>query len=97
PHRRFVFSFWKVEGHKNRFRSISVSVFRLTMLVAFESGEREMNRARIFLADDHTLLVDAVRRLLEPEFEIVGTAYNGRELLAAVPKLLPDIVIVDLG
>ena len=67
------------------------------MLVALESGEWEMNRARIFLADDHTLLVDAVRRLLEPEFEIVGTASNGRELLAAVPKLLPDIVIVDLG
>lgn len=56
-----------------------------------------MNRIRIFLADDHTLLVDAFRRLLEPEFETVGTASNGRELLAAAPRLLPDVVIVDLG
>ena len=56
-----------------------------------------MNRIRIFLADDHTLLVDAFRRLLEPEFETVGTASNGRELLAAAPKLLPDVVIIDLG
>lgn len=56
-----------------------------------------MNRIRIFLADDHTLLVDAFRRMLEPEFETVGTASNGRELLAAAPRLLPDLVIVDLG
>jgi DNA-binding NarL/FixJ family response regulator len=56
-----------------------------------------MMRPRIFLADDHTLLVDAFRRLLEPEFEIVGTASNGRDLLATAPKLRPDLVIVDLG
>lgn len=56
-----------------------------------------MTRPSIFLADDHTLLVDAFRRMLEPDFETVGTASNGRELLAAAPKLLPDVVIVDLG
>jgi DNA-binding NarL/FixJ family response regulator len=56
-----------------------------------------MIRPRIFLADDHTLLVDAFRRLLEPEFEIVGTASNGRDLLATAPKLQPDLVILDLG
>jgi DNA-binding NarL/FixJ family response regulator len=56
-----------------------------------------MTSPRIFLADDHTLLVDAFRKLLEPEFEIVGTASNGRELLATAPKLKPDLVIIDLG
>lgn len=56
-----------------------------------------MVRPRIFLADDHTLLVDAFRLLLEPEFEVVGAASNGRELLAIAPKLRPDLVIVDLG
>jgi DNA-binding NarL/FixJ family response regulator len=56
-----------------------------------------MNRPRIFLADDHTLLVDAFRKLLEPEFEIVGAASNGRDLLAIAPDLRPDLVIVDLG
>jgi DNA-binding NarL/FixJ family response regulator len=56
-----------------------------------------MTRPRIFLADDHTLLVDAFRKLLEPEFEIVGAASNGRDLLANAPDSKPDLVIVDLG
>jgi len=56
-----------------------------------------MVRPRIFLADDHTLLVDAFRRLLEPEFEVVGTASDGRALLSAAPKLQPDVAIIDLG
>ena len=56
-----------------------------------------MTRPRIFLADDHTLLVDAFRKLLEPEFEIVGAASNGRDLLANAPHSKPDLVIVDLG
>jgi DNA-binding NarL/FixJ family response regulator len=56
-----------------------------------------MTRPRIVLADDHTLLVDAFYKLLEPEFEIVGAASNGRNLLAIAPRLRPDLVIVDLG
>jgi len=56
-----------------------------------------MTRPRIFLADDHTLLVDAFRKLLEPEFDIVGAASNGRDLLANAPDSKPDLVIVDLG
>ena len=56
-----------------------------------------MVRPRVFLADDHTLLVDAFRKLLEPEFEIVGTAFNGRDLLMYAPQVHPHLVIVDLG
>jgi DNA-binding NarL/FixJ family response regulator len=56
-----------------------------------------MVKPRIFLADDHTMLVDAFRRLLEPEFEIVGTASNGLELLESAQRLRPDLAIVDLG
>jgi len=56
-----------------------------------------MIRPRIFLADDHTLLVDAFRRLLESEFEIVGTASDGLELISAAPRLQPDVAIIDLG
>jgi DNA-binding NarL/FixJ family response regulator len=41
--------------------------------------------------------VDAFRKLLEPEFEIVGAASNGRDLLANAPDSKPDLVIVDLG
>lgn len=56
-----------------------------------------MARTRLLLADDHTLLVDAFRKLLEPEFEIVGTASDGRTLLASALQLRPDVAIVDLG
>jgi DNA-binding NarL/FixJ family response regulator len=63
----------------------------------FEWGNAKMIRPRIFLADDHTLLVDAFRKLLEPEFEITGAASNGFELIATAPQLQPDLVIIDLG
>jgi DNA-binding NarL/FixJ family response regulator len=56
-----------------------------------------MSKPRVFLADDHTLLVDAFRKLLEPDFEIVGTAADGRELILLATTLQPDLVIVDLG
>jgi DNA-binding NarL/FixJ family response regulator len=56
-----------------------------------------MRKPTIFLADDHAMLVDAFRRLLEHEFNVVGTASDGLELLHAAPKLRPDLVIVDLG
>jgi DNA-binding NarL/FixJ family response regulator len=56
-----------------------------------------MGRPRLLLADDHTLIVDAFRKLLEPEFEIVGTAADGRTLLAAALQLRPDVVVVDLS
>jgi DNA-binding NarL/FixJ family response regulator len=56
-----------------------------------------MSKPRVFLADDHTLLVDAFRKLLEPDFEVVGAAANGRDLILLAPTLQPDLVIVDLG
>src|SRR5271170_3099930 len=56
-----------------------------------------MRKPRIFLADDHAMLLDAFRRLLEQEFDIVGTASDGLELLESASKLRPDLVVVDLG
>ena len=41
-----------------------------------------MTRPRILLADDHTLMLDALRALLEPEFDVVGTVTDGRTLIA---------------
>jgi DNA-binding NarL/FixJ family response regulator len=55
------------------------------------------DRPRVFLADDHELLLEAFRKLLEPKCEIVGTARNGRELLEAAPKLAPDVVVLDVS
>ena len=56
-----------------------------------------MNRPRILLADDHQLLLEAIRRLLEPEFEVVGTVTDGRALLNAAPRLKPDVIIIDIS
>jgi len=56
-----------------------------------------MRRPRVMLADDHTLIVDAFRRLLESEFEIVGTVADGYVLLETAPLLRPDVVVLDLG
>ena len=56
-----------------------------------------MGRPRILLADDHTLVVEGFRRLLEPEFEIVGVVSDGRALLAAALQEKPDVIILDIG
>jgi DNA-binding NarL/FixJ family response regulator len=56
-----------------------------------------MGRPRILLADDHTLVVEGFRKLLEPEFEIVGVASDGRALLAAALQQKPDVIILDIG
>jgi DNA-binding NarL/FixJ family response regulator len=52
---------------------------------------------RVMLADDHTMLVEAFRKLLEPHFEIVGTVSDGRALLEMAPKLNPDVIVVDIS
>ena len=56
-----------------------------------------MAKGRILLADDHTLVAEAFKRLLEPEFEVVGTVGDGRALLRAAQELKPDVVLVDLN
>ena len=56
-----------------------------------------MGKARILLADDHTLVAEAFKRLLEPEFDVVGTVADGRSLLRAAAELQPDVVLVDLN
>lgn len=55
------------------------------------------NRARLLIADDHVLLAEACKSLLEPEFEVVGIVTNGRALLDAASDLKPHIVILDIG
>jgi DNA-binding NarL/FixJ family response regulator len=56
-----------------------------------------MGKARILLADDHTLIVEAFKTLLEPQFEIVGMVSDGRKLLQVAPSLKPDVVLIDIG
>lgn len=55
------------------------------------------HRARLLIADDHTLVAEACKNLLEPEFEVVGTVDNGRTLLRLATELRPDVVILDIA
>ncbi len=52
-----------------------------------------MKRARVLLADDHKIVVEGLRGLLESEFELVGTVENGRDLVAAAQELNPDVFV----
>lgn len=56
-----------------------------------------MTLPRVMLADDHTILVEAFRKLLEPHCEIIGTVSDGLALLESAAKLNPDVVLVDIG
>jgi len=54
-------------------------------------------RPRILLADDHVLLLEAFSKLLEPKYDVVGTATDGRKMLTMVQKLKPDVVLLDIA
>ena len=54
-------------------------------------------RRRLLLADDHTLVIEAFKKLLEPEYTVVGAVSDGRALLAAAAELKPDVIVLDVA
>src|SRR6185436_5141973 len=52
---------------------------------------------RLLLADDHVILLEALRRLLEPDFTILAGVTSGRELVEAALLLKPDVVVSDIS
>lgn len=56
-----------------------------------------MNRPRIILADDHRIVAEGLKSVIEPEFELVQIVEDGRALIDAVTKLQPDVIIVDIS
>jgi DNA-binding NarL/FixJ family response regulator len=56
-----------------------------------------MKRCRILLADDHAVVLEGLRRILDrPDFEIVGEARDGIAMLKAAAELRPEVIIVDV-
>lgn len=55
-----------------------------------------MYQPRVFIADDHALVVEGFRQLLAQDTVIVGTAHSGAGLLEKVQKASPDIVLMDV-
>src|SRR5215510_2205992 len=56
-----------------------------------------MGLPRILLADDHTLLLDALEKLLADEWHIVGKIHDGTALLRAADELRPDAIVLDIA
>jgi DNA-binding NarL/FixJ family response regulator len=55
------------------------------------------SRARVVIAENHTLVAEGLRKLLEDEFQLLDTVSNGRDLLKVVEDTLPDLVLLDIG
>jgi len=56
-----------------------------------------MKLPRVILADDHKILVEAFRKLLEPHFEVVAAVSDGRALVDVAGTLKPDVILLDIG
>jgi len=56
-----------------------------------------MKQTRLLIADDHTLVLEGLKRILESEFDLVGTAENGRDVLRLAQELAPDVVLLDIS
>ena len=73
-----------------------------TMTAAMNNGseglERKKATVRIVIADDHPIVRDGLKKLLllEDDFEVVGEAGDGREVLEKVQELDPDVLLLDL-
>src|SRR6202166_2063785 len=63
-----------------------------------EGGEKKKATIRIVLADDHPIVRDGLKKLLllEDDFEVVGEAGDGREVIDKVQELDPDVLLLDL-
>lgn len=56
-----------------------------------------MKRPRVVLADDHTIMLDGLKRLLESEFDLAGVAEDGRTLIAVAENVKPDVIVLDIS
>ncbi|PYY03935.1 MAG: DNA-binding response regulator [Acidobacteria bacterium] len=56
-----------------------------------------MNKPTVLLADDHMMIAEAFRHLLEPQYHVIATVSDGRALLEAALELKPGVVVVGVG
>jgi DNA-binding NarL/FixJ family response regulator len=60
------------------------------------SAVRQQNKPRVLIADDQAIVAAGVRKLLEPDCEVVGIVEDGRTLLEAAQKLRPNIIVLEV-
>ncbi len=56
-----------------------------------------MKRPRVLLADDHQIVLEGLKNLLEGEFEIIGGVQDGRALVDQAATLHPDVIVADIS
>jgi len=56
-----------------------------------------MPKPRLLLADDHELLLDGLRKILEPDFDLIGAVGDGRAAVAAFEQYQPDLILLDIA
>ena len=56
-----------------------------------------MKRPRLLMADDHTIVLEGLRKLLDTDFEVVGMVEDGRAIVNAAQQLAPDVVLLDIS
>lgn len=56
-----------------------------------------MRKTRVLLADDHQIVLEGLKNLLEQDFELVGMVMDGKALVNKALKLLPDVIVVDIS
>ena len=67
------------------------------MASAVDFGPQLQTYVRVLLADDSPSMLQAARRILEPEFEVVGTVDDGQAVLEATKSLNPDVLVLDIS
>jgi len=55
------------------------------------------NLPKLIVADDHTLVAEACKKMLEKEYNVVATVADGRELVRMAALLKPQVIIIDIG
>jgi CheY-like chemotaxis protein len=56
-----------------------------------------MSRAKVLLADDHSIVARGLARLLRDDFDLVGTVTDGQALVDAARRLKPDMIVADIA
>jgi DNA-binding NarL/FixJ family response regulator len=58
---------------------------------------RSTMRPRVLIADDHSIVAEGLRSILNQSCDVIGIVHDGRQLLAEAPRLKPDVVVLDVG
>ena len=67
-----------------------------TLSARMETREMKM-RPRVLIGEDHQLVLEGIKRIIESECTVVGAAMNGQAVLAMAKDLMPDVVLLDVG